>query len=87
VQARNRSKCFQMVQIMESDSHERVKMLVLLCAEEDDATRKAAAGGLAMLTSKSEKISKKIRDSVSALNFDTRCYYRKVKALLPRTKR
>ena len=54
----------QMVEIMERESHERVKILVLLCAEEDVATRRAAAGALAMLTSKSEKISKKIRDCV-----------------------
>ena len=56
----------QMVRIMEGDSHERVKILVLLCSEDDNATRKAAAGALAMLTTRSEKICKKIRTCVSA---------------------
>lgn len=50
---------------MEGDNHDRVKILVLFCGEDDSATRKAAAGGLAMLTSRSEKICKKIRNSVS----------------------
>jgi len=58
-----------MVDIMERDSHERVKILVLFCGEDDMATRRAAAGGLAMLTSKSEKICKKIRTSVSFRNY------------------
>lgn len=55
----------KMVEMMEGDNHDRVKILVLFCGEDDSATRKAAAGGLAMLTSRSEKICKKIRDSVS----------------------
>nr|CAB3267510.1 protein unc-45 homolog B-like [Phallusia mammillata] len=59
----NLCMCQEMVEIMEQESHERVKIFVLLCSEDDEATRKAAAGGLAMLTAKSEKICRKIRET------------------------
>ncbi|XP_076801844.1 protein unc-45 homolog B-like [Clavelina lepadiformis] len=59
----NMCTCKEMVEIMERDGHDRVKLLTLLCAEDDEATRRAAAGALAMLTSRSEKVCKKIRET------------------------
>ncbi|XP_078488527.1 protein unc-45 homolog B [Ciona intestinalis] len=58
----NMCVCKEMQEIMERDSHDRVKLLVLLCGEDDHATRKAASGALAMLSSNSENISRKIRE-------------------------
>lgn len=40
--------------------NDRTKLLVLLCADEDEETAKAAAGALAILTSLSKKVCKKI---------------------------
>jgi len=52
--------------IMEMEGHDRIKLLTLLCAEEDALTRKAASGALAMLTNDNEIISKKIRGNVES---------------------
>ena len=46
---------------------ETVKLLCLLCAEDDAKTRTAASGALAILTSESEKLAKRVRDCVSML--------------------
>ena len=37
--------------------------MVLLCGEDNDATRLAAAGGLAIMCGASEKVSKRVRNS------------------------
>ena len=49
------------ITMMEGDN-DRVKFLVLLIGEEDADTSQAAAGALAMATSISKKVCKKVRD-------------------------
>jgi len=51
----------EFIGIMEQEGHDRIKLMTLLLAEEDDKTRIAASGSLAMCTNHSEKICKKIR--------------------------
>lgn len=58
----------QVHKLMEKENHDKIKLLVLLLAEEDEDTRLAAAGGLAILTSNSEIVCKRIRNSVSNYN-------------------
>lgn len=53
-------------------NNDRVKYLVILCEDEDEPTRLAASGALAMLTSVSEKACEKILDAknwLDALHF------------------
>ena len=49
------------------DGNDRMKLLLLLCAEEDDKLQMAAAGALAMLTAAHKKLCTKITLVVSTL--------------------
>lgn len=54
--------CEDVIQYFEQEN-DRVKYLVILCEDEDQATSMAAAGALAMLTSASKKVCEKVFDS------------------------
>ncbi|XP_011685099.1 PREDICTED: protein unc-45 homolog B [Wasmannia auropunctata] len=54
--------CEEVIQYFEKEN-DRVKYLVILCADEDQDTGIAAAGALAMLTSASQKACEKVFDS------------------------
>ena len=49
------------------DGNDRLKLAILLLAEEDEKTRFASAGALAILTSGNEDICKKIHTKVRYL--------------------
>ncbi|XP_077976497.1 protein unc-45 homolog A-like [Styela clava] len=53
-------------EMMAKGGHDRLKILVLLLAEDDEQTRLAAAGALGILTSNKEEICKKIKDQTKA---------------------
>lgn len=58
----NMSSCKDFIEMCEIPTKETVKLLCLLCAEDDAKTRTAASGALAILTSESEKLAKRVRD-------------------------
>lgn len=48
------------------DGNDKLKLLVLLCGEEDEDLQRAAAGGLAMLTAAQKKLCTKMTKVVCA---------------------
>lgn len=63
---------FQYQDLVAKEGNDRLKMILLLLAEEDEKTRFAAASALAILTSNNQDICKKIRTQVRR---DARCIY------------
>lgn len=59
--------CLQQVQErFLADGNDRLKLVVLLCGEEDDKLQNAAAGALAMLTAAHKKLCLKMTQVVTA---------------------
>lgn len=52
------------------DGNDKLKLLVLLCSEDDEKLQRAAAGALAMLTSAQKKIADKITKVVCYSSHD-----------------
>lgn len=54
-----------------ADGNDRLKLVVLLCGEDDEKVQRAAAGALAMLTAAQKKLCSKmtevVRPSVESL--------------------
>lgn len=62
---------FQVQERFVADGNDRLKLVVLLCGEDDEKVQRAAAGALAMLTAAQKKLCSKmtevVRPSVESL--------------------
>lgn len=56
-----------------ADGNDRLKLVVLLCGEEDEKVQVAAAGALAMLTAAQKKLCSKMTEVVRASRGGWRC--------------
>lgn len=55
---------FQVQERFVADGNDRLKLVVLLCGEDDEKVQKAAAGTLAMLTAAQKKLCSKMTEVV-----------------------
>lgn len=55
---------FQVQERFVADGNDRLKLVVLLCGEDDEKVQKAAAGALAMLTAAQKKLCSKMTEVV-----------------------
>lgn len=55
------------------DGNDKLKLLVLLCSEDDELLQRAAAGALAMLTAAQKKLAVKITKVVCTLVYTQTC--------------
>lgn len=56
-----------------ADGNDRLKLVVLLCGEDDEKVQVAAAGALAMLTAAQKKLCSKMTEVVRASRGDWWC--------------
>ncbi len=61
---------FQVQERFLEDGNDRMKLLVLLCGEDDDDLQVAAAGAVAMLTAAQKKLCTKLSKVVCTEMFD-----------------
>lgn len=66
------SICPQVQDLFEAQGNDRLKLLVLYSGEDDELLRRAAAGGLAMLTSMRPSLCSRIPQVVSACSWQGR---------------